>query len=240
MSSSNKLPLNYLVFDDENEELQQNKINVKVQGIDCNVIFINPFDFYNVDEDIFDIDQFIQKIKAETKGKQINLIASDWNMVPKTSNYSEINALEIIEILVKTNDKYKKTQYLIYSGKSKDVSHVFVNKIKGEIDINPDDPINSKQLLSLLLELKLKFSTRAERFNEINTLINSNKTISLIVLNTLSNFDENILLNTGNDYFDGKKIGELLDLISKNNDLGLKFIREFIELSIANYTELNE
>ena len=49
----------------------------------------------------------------------------------------------------------------------------------------------------------------------------------------------NTIVNTGNGAFDGKKIGSLVDLISQNNDLGLKFIREFMELSIANYTKIN-
>jgi hypothetical protein len=239
MASSNKIPLNYIVFDDESDELQQNKSNVSVAGVDCNLIFINPTDFLDVATNNFKIAEFESMIDEKTRGLQINLIASDWNMLPKTNNYNEINALEIIKILVNKHEKFKKIQYLVYSGKSKEVSEVLIGEIKNEIEKNPQDPINSKQLLSMLLEMKLKFCTRAERFNEINTLIYNNKTISLIVLNTLSSFDSNIFHNTGNDFFDGKKIGELIDLISENNNLGLKFIREFIEMSIANYTELN-
>lgn len=240
MSSSKKLPLNYLVFDDENDELQQNKINVKIDGISCNVIFINPFDHYDVDKNEFKIDDFKSRIETETRGKQINLIASDWNMIPKTSNYDEVNALEIIEILISLNEKYKKIQYLVYSGKPQEASKIIVQKIQAEIAEKKDDLLNSEQILSLLLELKIKFCPRSNRFNEIITLINSNKTINLIVLNTLSNFNRNQIINTGNEYYDGKEIGTLLDYISQNNDLGLKFIREFLELSIAHYTKLNE
>lgn len=239
MASSNKIILNYLVFDDEDEEINQNKSNVSVPGMECNLIFINPVKYWNQETNEFDINNFNLKLEQLLQGIQINLIASDWNMVPKTENYEEINALEIIKILSQKNDKFKKVQYLIYSGKPKEVSQVLIAGIKNDLE-SSDEPIYSKELLSLLLEMKIKFSSRNERFNEMNTLIRSSKTISLVVLNTLSLFDENIVIQTGNEYYDGKKIGYLLDLISQNNDLGLKFIREIIELSIAHYSKLNE
>lgn len=239
MASSNKIILNYLVFDDEDEEINQNKLNVSVPGMECNLIFVNPVKYWNQETNEFDIDNFSLKLEQLLQGVQINLIASDWNMVPKTENYEEINALEIIKILSQKNDKFKKVQYLIYSGKPKEVSQVLITGIKNDLE-SSDEPIYSKELLSLLLEMKIKFSSRNERFNEMNTLIRSSKTISLIVLNTLNLFDENMISQTGNAYYDGKKIGYLLDLISQNNDLGLKFIREIIELSIAHYSKLNE
>lgn len=239
MASSNKILLNYIVFDDEDDELYQNQANVKVLGIECELIFVNPVNYWDQETNEFKIDEFNNKLDEQLKGKQINLIASDWNMIPKTENYNEINALEIIKILANKNDKFKKIQYLIYSGKPKEVSQVLISEIQKDLS-STEEPIYSKELLSMLLEMKIKFCARNERFNEINTLINNNKTISLIVLNTLSQFDHNIINNTGNEYFDGKKIGVLLDLISKNNDLGLKFIREIVELSIAHYSKLNE
>jgi hypothetical protein len=239
MATSNKILLNYLVFDDEDDEIKQNESNIKASGFDCNLNFINPVRYWNQDTNEFEIEKFKSKLIDIVKGKQISLIASDWNMVPETENYKEVNALEIIKILVESNPKFKKPQYLIYSGKPKEVSQVLIKEIQNDISSN-DEPIYSKELLSMLLEMKIKFCSRAERFNEINTLINSSKTISLIFLNSLSQFDTNKLHNTGNDDFDGRQIGELLDLISQNNDLGLKFIREIIELSISHYSRLNE
>lgn len=239
MASNNKIPINYLVFDDENDEENQNKINVKVPGIDSNLIFINPVNFWDNDTNEFKIKEFKDSLDEKLKGLQINLIASDWNMVPKTKNFGPVNALSIIKILIEKNVKFKKIQYLIYSGKPKEVSEVIISEIKEELD-STDEPIYAKELLSMLLETKLKFCSRNQRFEEINTLINNNKTISLIVLNTLNHFDRNLIHNMGNEYFDGRKIGELLDLISQNNDLGLKFIREIIELSISYYSKLNE
>lgn len=239
MASSNKILLNYLVFDDEDDEKNQNKLNVGIAGLECNLIFINPVNFWDNDTDEFKIEEFVEHLDSKLKGKQINLIASDWNMVPKTKNYEPINALAIIKILIEKHEKFKKIQYLIYSGKPKEVSEVIISEIKGELE-SAEEPIYSKELLSMLLEMKLKFCSRNQRFNEINTLINNSKTISLIVLNSLNQFNRNTVHSMGNEFFDGRKIGSLLDLISLNNDLGLKFIREIIEVSIANYSSLNE
>ena len=239
MATSNKIPLNYLVFDDEDEEINQHESNVNVPGFNCDMIFINPVNYWNQDTNEFELTRFNEEIENFLKGKQINLIASDWNMVPKTENHQEVNALEVIKILVSKNPKFKKVQFLIYSGKPKEVSQVLISEIQTDLKSN-DEPIYSKELLSMLLEMKIKFCSRSERFNEINTLVNNNKSISLIVLNALSQFDRNIVHNTGNEYFDGREIGKLLDLISQNNDLGLKFIREIIELSIAHYSKINE
>lgn len=238
MASSKKIPITYLVFDDENDERNQNEINVKVEGVECHLIFVNPNDYWKQDTDIFEIEEFKKELEELLKGKHISLIASDWNLVKKTENYQKINALEIIKILVELNEKFKKTQYLIYSGTPKDVSQVLLSEIKNDLD-SVDEPIQSKEVLSLLLEMKIKFCSRSERFKEINTLIKGSKTISMIVLDALSLFDANVVVNTGNADFDGKQIKSLLNLISQNDDKGLKFIREFIELSIAHYTKLN-
>lgn len=239
MSSTQPLKIYYLVFDDDHKELTLNKSTVKEPGLECNVIFFNPNDYYNAPNDEFRIDDFKNDIINETQGKYISLVASDWNMLRKTSNFPEVNALEIIQILLSINEKYKKTHYLVYSGNPSEVSTVLIDLIKKELN-NKTEPIYSKELLSMLLELKIKFSSRGERFNEIITLIRSSKTISQIVLNSLSFFEKNKLHNTGNEIFDGKSIEELLQLITLNDNLGLKFIREFIEMSIAHYTELND
>jgi len=87
--------------------------------------------------------------------------------------------------------------------------------------------------------LKIKFCKRDEhRFGEIIILLKESNTISNIVLNSILSFEKNLVINTGNSDFDGKKIADIVSGQSSENG-GLKFIREFIELSIANYTELN-
>jgi hypothetical protein len=69
--------------------------------------------------------------------------------------------------------------------------------------------------------------------------LKASNTISNILLDSLLSFDENMIINTGNSDLDGKKIADILN--PNNVDLGgLKFIREFIELSISHYSKLNE
>ncbi|MGQ3013460.1 MAG: hypothetical protein ACT6QS_07125 [Flavobacteriales bacterium] len=241
MSSSDPIQLNYLVFDDEEEEKNQNNLNVKVSGFTCNLIFVNPTDFFIAEDNQFDAEGLKAEIVAKTQGFHISLVATDWNMLPATANHAELNGLEIIETLLRINDKYRKCPFLIYSGKPQEASNVMIEKLRAEICSGEvKEPIYALQLLSLLLELKIKFCARGSRFAEINTLIKGEKSISLIVLNLLANVDRNLLINTGNEYYDGKRIGDLIDMLSKDNDQGFKFVREFIELSIANYTEINE
>jgi len=240
MSSNDPIQLNYLVFDDEDEEKNQNGLQVKIPGFTCNLIFVNPTDFLIAEDNTFDIDGFKKEIVSKTKGYYISLIATDWNMLPQTTNHPELNGLEIVETLLKINEKYRKCPFLIYSGKPQEASNVLISKLKTEVCTDEvKEPIYSLELLSLLLELKIKFCARNSRFEEIMTLMKGEKTISQIVLNLLANFDSNLLVNTGNHNYDGKTIGSLVEMLSQDNDRGLKFIREFIELSIANYTEIN-
>ena len=239
MASTDPIELNYLVFDDEDEERNQNLLNVKIPGFSCNLLFVNPVEFYNAENDTFDIEAFKSKIIEITRGRHISLVATDWNMMRSCSNYSEVNGLEIIEILLKINEKYRKCPFLVYSGNPNEASAVLIGKIRSEVCIDTNEPIYSLQLLTLLLELKIKFCSRNSRFNEIKTLIKGEKSISLIVMNLLATFDSNLVVNTGNEFYDGRTVGSLVNAISQDNDLGFKFVREFIELSIANYTELN-
>ena len=237
MSSSQPISLNYLVFDDDNDAKNQYQSNIKIPSCDCNMIFINPADFFDAESNVFNEEGFINDICEKTKGININLIISDWNILSSNEDgFSGIVGWDIIEYVIKAKDKLKSRSFLIYSADLKKASKYIIDRIKG--DIEKDDLITSLNFVTEILELKLKFCKRDDnRFTEIVTLLKSSNTISNIVLNSILNFDKNTVINTGNDHFDGKQIS---DLINDNPDInGLKFIREFIELSIANYTELN-
>src|SRR4051812_27786064 len=108
MSSFDPIQLNYLVFDDENEEQNQNALHVKIPGFSCNLVFVNPNDFYIVDKDEFDLEGFKSYITKSTQGLFISLIATDWNMLKQTTNYNEVNGLEVVEIMLGINPKYRK------------------------------------------------------------------------------------------------------------------------------------
>lgn len=240
MSSRDPIQYNYLVFDDEDEEANQNTKQVRVDGFSCNLAFVNPTHFFNPHDNSFNEEAFLNDIVEKTRGHYIRLIATDWNMLRQSTNYPEVNGLQIIEALVKVDQKYRKCPFIIYSGQPRDASEALLKKLQQEIGDGKGKELNTLQLLSLLMELRIKFCSRNVRFDEIKTMIKGEKSISLIVLNSLAKFENNLIVNTGNSYYDGKTIGQLIEMITPDNDQGLKFIREIIELAIANYTEINE
>lgn len=229
--------LNYLVFDDDNEAANQYKLKISIAPKLCNLIFINPTDFYDVEANKFNNKEFISKIQEATQGKHINLIISDWNILDANPDgFSGIVGWDVIEATIMAKEKLKNTPFLIYSADIGKASNFVISRI--EKDIKSNDITISQNFLNAILELQLTFCRRDEhRFNKITELLRRSDAITNIVLDSMLKFDQNMIVNTGNKNFDGKQIAELTK--EPINHDGLQFIREFIELSIANYTELN-
>lgn len=235
-----QIELNYLVFDDDPEAINQYHNKIKISGCIVTPIVINPIDFYDAEANNFEIEKFKENIIQETKGRNINLIITDWNILDKIDEFPGIKGWDIIEWVIETKDKWKSRTFLIYSSDIKKASDYVLQKIKKEIEEKPEDIIPSLEFIREIIELKIKFCKRDEqRFEEIKTLLKQSNTISNVVLDSLISFDKNTLINTGNSDYDGKRISDILKF--NNQDIGgLKFIREFIELSIAHYSNLNE
>lgn len=239
MSSNSKIDVNYLVFDDDNDAQNQYITQVIIPGYTCNLIYINPKDFFLVDDNKFDNENFIKEIIDKTKGLNINLIVTDWNILAPSDGFNGFVGWDVIESVLVAKDKLKSRSFLIYSGDLKKATEYIIAKIKNDIANEDQELITSKEFISKILELKIKFCRRDEnRFTEITTLLRGSNTISDIVLNSILSFEDNTIINTGNRNYDGKKISELVNNNEVDNN-GLKFIREFIDLSIANYTELS-
>ncbi|GAA3554289.1 hypothetical protein [Snuella lapsa] len=235
-----QIELNYLVFDDDPEAINQYHNKIKISGCLITPIVINPIDFYDADTNEFVIDEFKAEVTQKTKGRNINLIITDWNILDKNNEFPGIKGWDIIEWVIEIKEKWKSRTFLIYSSDIKKASDYVLQKIKKEIEEQPDDIIPSLEFIREIIELKIKFCKRDEqRFEEIKTLLKQSNTISNVVLDSIISFDENTIVNTGNADYDGKRIADILDL--NHQDIGgLKFIREFIELSIAHYSNLNE
>ncbi|MFC0316944.1 hypothetical protein [Olivibacter oleidegradans] len=239
MSSTKPIVLNYLVFDDDDGAPEQYRRNVTIGGHEMNLIFINPVEYFDPDKNAFEDERFLEAIKDAIKGVNINLIISDWNILASNAEYKGLVGWDIVEYVLKAKDKLKSRTFLIYSADIKKASRFILKKITSEITASPNDAIPSLEFVSKILELKIKFCKRDEhRFGEIVTLLRESNTISNIVLNSILSFDKNTIINTGNQDFDGKKISDIVKDSTPDNG-GLKFIREFIELSIANYSEIN-
>lgn len=236
-----QIELNYLVFDDDVDAPNQYLNKIHIDGCQVNAIVINPLDSYDVETNKFDFEKFESEIIYKSKSRNINLIITDWNILPENEEgFSGIKGWDIIEKVLQTQDKWKSRTFLIYSSDIKKASKYVVEKIKNEVENQPDDIIPSLEFMSKIIELKIKFCKRDDqRFDEIKTLLKESNTISNVVLDSVLTFDSNMIINTGNSDFDGKKISEILN--TSNIDLGgLKFIKEFIDLSISHYSKLNE
>lgn len=242
MASTNKIRANYLVFDDDDEAENQYIKNIQTAGYDCVPIFINPSDFYDADKNEFSESDFLQAITDKTAGINVNLIVSDWNIIDKNEGFSGIVGWDIVQYVIKAKDKLKNKPFLIYSSDIKNASNYILSKIAQEVCSEKEkvDDLSLNNFIANILQLRIKFWKRdGTQFNEIITLLKESNTISSIVLNSVLAFDKNMVINTGNRDFDGKKISDLLN--DNEIDLkGLKFIREIIELSIAHYSKLNE
>lgn len=234
-----KIELNYLVFDDDNEANKQYHNKIRINGCIVTPIVINPIDFYDPDSNKFNKIEFKSEVERQTKGRNINLIITDWNILPKEDDFPGVKGWDIIELVIETKEKWKSRTFLIFSSDIKKASDYVLQKIKDEIEDKPDDIIPSLEFIREIIELKIKFCKRNDqRFEEIKTLLKMSNTISNVVLDSLISFDDNTIINMGNSDYDGKKISDILKL--NNEDIGgLKFIREFIELSIAHYSNLN-
>ncbi len=242
MASTDKIKVSYLVFDDDDEAENQYIKNIQIPGYVCDPIFINPSDFYDADENEFNEKAFLQAIIEKTAGINVNLIVSDWNIIDKNEGFAGIVGWDIVQCVIRAKDKLKNKPFLIYSSDIKNASNYILSKIAQEVCIEKEkvDDLSLNNFIANILHLRIKFWKRdGTQFNEIITLIKESNTISNMVLNSVLAFDKNMIINTGNRDFDGKRISDLLN--DNEIDLrGLKFIREIIELSIAHYSKLNE
>lgn len=242
MASIDKIPLRYLVFDDDDEAENQYKRSVKIEGYECIPIYINPTDFFDPDNNEFKQEEFIATITEKTAGVNINLIVTDWNIIDENAGYKGLVGWDILEYVINTKDKLKSRPFFVYSSDIKKASKYILSKISQEVCNGKDkiDDLSLNNFIADILQLKVKFWKRdGTHFNEIITLLRDSNTISNIVLDSILSFDENMVINTGNVNYDGKSISEILN--GDDIDIrGLKFIREFIDLSIAHYSKLNE
>lgn len=235
-----KIELNYLVFDDDPDTERQNLNKINMPGCNVNSICINPIDSFDAESNSFNSDKFKEEILLKTRGRNINLIITDWNILPDNDGFAGVVGWDIIEEVLEVKEKWKSRPFLIYSANIKKASSYILEKIKNEIGSNPDDIIPSLNFISKMLKLQIRFHERnKERFDEIKTLLKDSNTISNMVLDSILSFDQNMIINTGNKNYDGKILSEILNVNHIDNG-SLKFIREFIELSISHYSKINE
>ena len=162
MGAKTNISLNYLLFDDDTAAEEKYKQEVTIRGCTCNIIYINPLKFYVADTNKFNREDFISHIETQTKGKEISLIATDWNILEEEESFSGICGWDIIEYVIEAKSKLKDKVFLIYSSDVSKVSDYINKKIKE--GINLDSPIDS--FTNKALELKINFTKRAGNVSE--------------------------------------------------------------------------
>ncbi len=214
MTAIDKIHLKYLVFDDDDEAENQYKTNVKIEGYDCIPIYINPSDYFDAENNVFKEDEFKAAIIEKTKGVNINLIVSDWNIIDKNDGYKGLVGWDILESVIKTKEKLKSRPFFIYSSDIKNASNYILSKISNEVCNSKEmiDDLSLNNFVADILKLRIVFWKRdGTQFNEIITLLKGTNTISNIVLDSLLSFEENMVMNSGNENFDGKTIADILN-----------------------------
>jgi hypothetical protein len=233
----------FLVFDDDpaQDKIIESRILANLKEFEVEYDLINPKEFVDLESSSFKEEEFRDSVFQKTKGKTINVIASDCNLI-KIDEFI-FQGIDLISILLAETRKNYNCPFILYSGKAKEASVHIINKIKQAtvIDlIEEDSDINSISVLKNLMQARINFSGRNEDSycDEIVKVIKSELSINDIILSSFSKFGLTTV-QTGNSDYDGKSLDELLSLIDQKDVKGQRFVKEFIELSIAHYTNLN-
>jgi len=231
----NKIPICFLVIDNDStqREIISREVLKKLGEYEISYNFYNPND-YMVEENedfVFSEDYFVQKIDYDTKGKSINLIAIDYNLLN-----DELKGIDVVNILrTKSTKNFRNCQFIIHSA----AIDVASDRILKKIDANKDNKESLLSEINTLIDSKILLSTKQKYPSEIVKCIKENIDIKSIVINALTRLGL-VSINYGNRDFDGIKIPQMIDLIENENIKGQRFVQEFIELSVAHFGTIND
>lgn len=237
---SNNIDLNVVFFEDNQDQRTLLSEKIKISGFNINKIFIDPNDFYDAESNSFSLEALENHVLRELNGLHINLIATDWNLFEVEPSL-KFKGIDSVQLLLRIKPKLSKVQFLIYSGNINEASEYVLKKIVMNINEaigKGDSDILSMELINDIFSTRIDFCSRGEYFAKVNELLKKEVSLKNIVLNSLE-ASSLAIINTGNDNFDGRTLEELTGLINIEDIKGLKFIKEFTELAIANYSELN-
>lgn len=230
-----KIPVCFLVIDNDSSqrEIINKEVIKKLGEYDIHYNFYNPNDYMMEKDDdfIFNENSFVADIDNYAKGKFVNLIAIDYNLLNE-----KLKGIDIVTILRnKSTKNFKNCQFIIHSAAIDEASDRILNKIT-------DHRENKEMLISELNSLigsKISLSTKQKYPSEIVKMIKHNSDIKSIIINALAKL-ELVSIKFGKSDFDGISIPNIINLIEQDDIKGRRFIQEFIELSIGHFSEINE
>ncbi|UEQ78352.1 hypothetical protein [Chryseobacterium arthrosphaerae] len=232
---TSKIPICFLVIDNDStqREIIKKEVLRKLIEYDIHYYFYNPNNFMVEKDDdfVFDETGFVKKIDEDTKGKSINLIAIDYNLLD-----DKLKGIDVVNILQdKSVKNFKNCQFIIHSAAINEASDRILKKIE-EKKGNKETLISE---INNLINSRISLSTKQKYPSEIVRNIKENMDVKSIIINAIEKL-ELVTINYGNSDFDGLSVSKLMNLFESDDLKGQRFIKEFIELSIAHFGSLNE
>lgn len=224
-----------LIIDDENQEGFFNpKVKDKLyreKGLKVEGIFFDITDKEILDENLKIKKAELQsKIIQTIKGKNIDLIACDYNL---TSD-DHVNGLDVISLI---REKKKNVPIILYSAK---LDFIIKNLIKdyteGKYDQN-----NFFKKLKQLFRTDIKDFVRRDNYPDTinNILKNPTNELEQVFLQKLREYSD-MKFKTCYPKFRGKYLGEIADEIDSDNYHGKEFKTELVEQTVCHLIKLNE
>jgi hypothetical protein len=242
--NNNRVKVNFLVFDDDSNQKKiiQSRIIDRIKEYDVKFWLVDPSEFINIEENVFKEQAFLDFVFEETKGYNINVIASDCNLI-KIEDFI-VQGIDLVSILLSETRKTYASPFILYSGKLEESSKHILEKIQKQVSETIGTgsyDINAVGILKHLMKARIIFSGRNEDSycDEIIKIIKSEIDIGDLLVSSFNKFGKT-RLNTGNSIYDGRTLNEIVVLLEESNVNSQRFVQEFTELAIAHYTAIND
>jgi hypothetical protein len=220
--------------EDQSHEIEGIIRNGKPKGINIichqfNVGSTSREDLLNDAKNI-DIAKVVATFNNEFKGIAFNLMAFDWDL-----SDPNINGIELIRQF-QANDLRKNTPKLLYSGVLKEQIGSMLNEFK-ENKRTEKTVIN--WLNALIKTPIMDFIDRPEYANSIVSILEkSNDSLEFAIESELRKLKDCEFKSVFPE-FEGRKFGEIADLIESENVAGNRFKRELVNQIISYLTNIN-
>jgi hypothetical protein len=203
---------------------------LRAQGINVNLLIVDPTDKDLYSDEKLDKDKLKQAIVSKIDGKKIDLVGCDYEL-----SSDVINGVDVVQMIRSLRSKVK---IFLYSGK--------FEKILGDIlgDYKSEDAASKTKSID---RIKKIYGSRIEDFLErndyparfIGVLKKNEDSIDDVFLKKIREY-ENTEFKSCFPQFEGKSLSEVANEIENETHLGQKFIDELIEQTIAYLIKSNE
>jgi len=171
-------------------------------------------------------------LKDKLKGKQIDWIATDFNLGEKN-----IDGIDVIRLMLNIR-QFKHKNIILYSGNI----HSAIRKIINEVKTNDSEDAIAQAVAKFIALPIFKFDERLDFTNSLVELISKNHQPSLEErLLKLLYTHENMIFNSCYPPFAGKTFGEIAQTIEDESDArSQEWLHALIDQTFAYLLQINE